>query len=95
MLLFEWDEDKDRQNRRKHGISFEEAKSVFADSRARLIADPEHSEDEDRFVLLGMSWKLRIVIVCHCYRRDDQVIRIISARRAGKKEQKIYREGPR
>lgn len=95
MLIFEWDEDKNRQNRRKHSISFEEAKSVFADNRARLIADPDHSDEEDRFVLLGMSWKLRILIVCHCYRRDDQVIRIISARRADKKEQKIYMEGPK
>jgi len=93
MLTFEWDEGKDLQNLRKHGISFEEAKSVFADSRARLIADPDHSADEDRFVLLGMSWKLRMLIVCHCYRRNDEVIRIISARRAGKKEEKIYVEG--
>jgi uncharacterized DUF497 family protein len=91
-VVFEWDERKNRANRSKHGISFEEARSAFLDEAARMIADPEHSDDEARFVLLGLSAALRILVVCHCYRAGDGVIRIISARRADRSEQRQYRE---
>lgn len=89
-LRFEWDARKSRANKTKHGVSFEEAKTAFLDESARVIADPEHSEDEDRFVLLGLSINLRMVVVCHCYRESEQVIRIISARRANPSEQREY-----
>ena len=89
-LRFEWDARKATANLKKHGISFEEAKSVFFDERAKLIDDPDHSEDEDRFILLGLSHSLRIVVVCHCY-RDESVIRIISARKATVRELKEYK----
>jgi uncharacterized protein len=71
-------------------VSFEEAKSVFVDENAKLINDPDHSEDEDRFVLLGLSSALRLLLVCHCYRSEDNVIRIISARKANAKESRSY-----
>lgn len=87
---FEWDPAKDSANRRKHGISFEEAASAFSDERGRLIADPDHSGDEDRFVLLGMSVQARVLVVVHCYRESDAVIRIISARRATRRELRHY-----
>ncbi len=90
-LIFEWDERKARANLKKHRISFEEARGVFYDTYARLIPDPDHSENEDRFVLLGMSETLRILVVCHCY-RDDDSIRLISARKATRHEQKLYEE---
>ena len=90
-LVFEWDERKNRANRRKHGVSFEEARSAFFDESSRVIPDPEHSESEDRFILLGMSASLRILVVCHCYQQDDSVIRIISARKADREEQRQYR----
>jgi hypothetical protein len=90
-LHFEWDDEKAAANVRKHGISFEEAKSVFRDERAKLINDPDHSDDEDRFVLLGLSETLRLLVVCHCYRAENHVIRIISARKATTKESKSYR----
>lgn len=90
-LHFEWDDEKAAANVRKHGISFEEAKSVFRDERAKLINDPDHSEDEQRFVLLGLSETLKLLVVCHCYRGENQVIRIISARKATPKESKSYR----
>ena len=90
-LVFEWDEGKNRANRRKHGVSFEEARSAFMDENARVLPDPEHSEEEDRFVLLGMSTALRILVVCHCYRQQDEAIRIISARKADGEEQRQYR----
>jgi len=93
MLTFEWDPKKDRTNIRKHGVSFEEARSVFTDSNARLIHDPDHSEDEDRFVLLGLSRNLRTLVVCHCYRKSEEKIRIISARKANRKETTYYWEG--
>lgn len=80
---FEWDEEKAAANVRKHGVSFEEAKSAFYDERAKLIDDPDHSNDEDRFVLLGLSSALRLLVVCHCYRGDGGVIRIISAQGDG------------
>ena len=89
-LHFEWDEPKAKANVRKHGISFEEAKTVFYDERARLIADPDHSESEDRFVLLGYSSGLKLLVVCHCYRTDGNVIRIISARKATRTEASFY-----
>ncbi len=90
VLRFEWDERKNRQNKQGHGISFEEAQSVFFDNRALLIADPDHSEHEDRFVLLGLSSRLRTLVVCHCYRQDGDVIRLISARRANRQERGLY-----
>ena len=89
-LHFEWDPRKDRANQKKHGIGFNEAKSAFLDEFARIIPDSEHSDDEPRFVLLGMSIGLRVLVVCHCYRAADQVIRIISARRADQSERKEY-----
>jgi len=89
-ITFEWDENKNILNQRKHGISFEEAKTVFYDESARLIHDPDHSETEDRFVLLGLSINFRIVAVIHTYRKDDEKIRIISARKAIKNEIKHY-----
>ncbi len=88
-IKFEWDPRKDLANQKKHGVSFDEAKSAFTDLYARLIADPDHSEDEDRFILLGTSIHSRLLVVCHCIRQDDS-IRIISARKAEKPERKIY-----
>jgi uncharacterized protein len=87
---FEWDQKKSVANRRKHGVSFEEARTAFLDENARVIPDPEHSQDEERFVLLGLSVSLRVLVVCHCYRQDDEVIRIISARKADEDEVKQY-----
>jgi uncharacterized DUF497 family protein len=89
-ISFIWDETKAEENRKKHKIAFEEALTVFADTNARMIFDPEHSDDEDRFVILGISSELRLLVVCHCYREDDMVIRIISARKATKQEHKQY-----
>lgn len=89
-LSFEWDERKAAANAKKHGVSFEEARSVFVDEQAKLIDDPDHSDDEDRFVLLGLSGALRLLLVCHCYRREGNVIRIISARKASANESKSY-----
>lgn len=90
MLHFVWDDRKAVANAKKHGVSFDEAKSVFVDDRAKLIDDPDHSEDEDRFVLLGLSSALRLLLVCHCYRSEGNVIRIISARKATAKESLAY-----
>jgi uncharacterized DUF497 family protein len=89
-LAFRWDSKKDSLNQEKHGVSFEEAKSVFYDENARLINDPDHSEEEDRFILLGFSSSLRLLVVCHCYRENESVIRIISARKATKSEARNY-----
>ena len=89
-LEFEWDAREQAANRRKHGVAFDEAASVFYDENALIIGDPEHSDNEDRFVLLGMSGKLRVLVVCHCYRESNEVIRIISARRADKSEREEY-----
>ena len=89
-LRIEWDPRKAAANRRKHGVSFEEARTVFFDERGLLIDDPDHSEDEERFVLLGLSSSLRLLVVCHCYRGQGGVIRIISARRATARESKFY-----
>ena len=89
-LHFEWDETKAKANIAKHGVSFDEAKTVFSDECARLISDPDHSRDEERFILLGRSSGLKLLIVCHCYRSNDGVIRIISARKATKHEAASY-----
>ena len=91
-LVFEWDEAKNRANRSKHGVSFEEARDVFFDENGILIPDPDHSEAEARFVLLGIS-SLRVLVVCHCYR--ENVIRIISARKASREERAQYVAGVR
>lgn len=89
-LRFEWDEQKNLANIAKHQVSFNEAQSVFSDINARVISDPDHSDDEDRFIILGLSSKLRVLVVCHCYRKNDEVIRLISARKATKNEVKNY-----
>ncbi len=89
-IQFEWDEAKNKLNQSKHKISFEEAKTVFYDPKARLIHDPDHSNDEDRFILLGFSQQLNLLVVCHCYRSSNEIIRIISARKATTKESKQY-----
>ena len=89
-VRFEWDARKSAVNAKKHGVSFEEARSVFYDERARLIDDPGHSEDQERFVLLGLSSSLRLLLVCHCYRSAGNIIRIISARKATARESKSY-----
>ena len=89
-MRFAWNEDKAKANVRKHGISFDEASSVFADDNARMKHDPEHSQEEDRFILLGFSAKLRLLVVCHVYREGEQEIRIISARKATRNERKQY-----
>jgi uncharacterized DUF497 family protein len=89
-LHFEWDKRKEKTNVKKHGVSFDEARTVFYDENAVQFFDPDHSEDEDRFILLGMSFKLRVLIVCHCFRESEEVVRLISARKADKTEQKEY-----
>lgn len=89
-MRFEWDATKEKANRRKHEISFEEAQTVFFDEHAIAFFDPDHSEDEDRFVLLGMSFKLRLVVVCHCFRESETVVRLFSARPADKSEEREY-----
>lgn len=81
---------KDQLNRRKHGISFDEAKTVFYDGEALVIDDPEHSEEEERFIILGLSSRANLLVVCHCYRASETVIRLISARKATKTEAKFY-----
>ena len=85
-ILFEWDDKKDKTNKRKHGISFEEARTAFYDENAIQYFDPDHSDEEDRFILLGISYKLKVLVVCHCFRENDSIIRIISARKADKDE---------
>ena len=92
MLRFEWDPQKNLTNQKKHGVSFEEASTVFEDVNALVISDPEHSEDEERFVILGFSVRANLLVVCHCYRASESVIRIISARRATKNESRQYHE---
>ena len=91
-IEFNWDDNKAQKNLAKHKVSFEEAKTVFGDENARLIFDPDHSENEKRFILLGMSYKLKILTVVHCYRDSKNSIRIISARKSTKKEKKQYKE---
>ncbi|MGB5540487.1 MAG: BrnT family toxin [Gammaproteobacteria bacterium] len=89
-LNFEWDRRKETANRKKHGVSFTEARTAFFDENARVIADPDHSDEEDRFILLGLSSQLRLLVVCHCYREAQDTIRIISARKATRSEQREY-----
>ena len=91
-MNFEWDENKNQINQRKHGISFEEAQAVFEDEHAILFDDPDHSESEERFLLIGLDRKKRVCIVSHCYRGTDETIRIISARKATKLERSVYDE---
>ena len=90
MIRFEWDPNKERINRQKHGITFAEAQTVFYDSEALVIDDPAHSETENRFIILGMSNQAKLLVVCHCYRVSDEVIRIISARKATRTETLQY-----
>jgi uncharacterized DUF497 family protein len=89
-LRFEWDKRKEKANIKKHGISFDEARAAFYDENAIQFFDPDHSDDEDRFILLGISIKLRILVVCHCFRESDTVVRIISARKADSHEENEY-----
>ena len=89
-LKFTWDEHKNEKNITAHAVSFEEAKTVFYDPNAKIIYDPDHSEEEDRFVILGLSKLLNILVVCHCYRENHDIIRLISARKATVKERKQY-----
>jgi len=92
-LRFEWDHAKAVANKRKHGVSFEEAQTIFLDESAVLIDDPDHSRAEERFLLVGLSTGLRTLTVSHCYRKADDVIRIISARKATRKERRAYSRG--
>lgn len=92
MLQFEWDENKNTINKKKHGISFEEAETAFYDDEAVVISDPEHSQDEERFILLGFSAMARLLMVCHCIRGENDIIRIISARKATRIETEQYTE---
>ena len=91
-IKFEWDENKNEINKKKHKISFEEAKTVFYDENALLIDDPEHSVEEDRFIIMGLSTKANLLVVCHCYRESESVIRLISARKATKTESEQYND---
>jgi uncharacterized DUF497 family protein len=93
IMHFEWDPQKDLTNQKKHGVSFAEASTVFEDVNALVISDPEHSEDEERFIILGFSLQANLLVVCHCYRASESVIRIISARKATKNETRQYHEG--
>jgi hypothetical protein len=89
-IRFEWDPEKAKLNSEKHGVSFEEAESVFYDEQAIQFFDDEHSEWEDRFLMLGLSARLKLLLVCHCFREEDMVIRIISARKATEAESRHY-----
>jgi uncharacterized DUF497 family protein len=89
-LIFSWDDDKNISNKQKHGISFEEAQTAFFDENAIEFDDPDHSINEERFILLGLNQNFKVLVVCHCYSKDDTEIRIITARKATKKEQKVY-----
>ena len=92
-LRFSWDNRKNKTNLKKHGISFDEAQTVFFDENAVEFFDPDHSENENRFIMLGISYRMRILVVCHCLMENDTEIRIISARKAIKKEEKVYSGG--
>ena len=89
-IKFSWDAQKARQNLKKHRVSFEEASTVFFDEKAIEFFDPDHSKDEDRFLMLGLSWRLRVLVVCYCLRKNGSEIRIIFARKTTKKEEKVY-----
>ena len=93
MIKFEWEPSKDRANQRKHGVSFEEAKSVFYDEFAVQFFDETHSTSEERFLMLGMSNRANMLLVCHCVRDNEATVRIISARKATRNERKLYRGG--
>jgi uncharacterized DUF497 family protein len=88
-----WHASKASLNKKKHGISFDEAKTVFLDENAKVIHDPEHSDDEERFIILGLSVNVRMLVVIHCYRKNDRIIRLISARQATHKESTQYHGG--
>lgn len=92
MIKFEWDENKNEINKHKHKISFEETQTVFYDENALVIDDPEHSQEEERFIILGFSKNANLLVVCHCYQEADSIIRIISARKATKSERRQYEE---
>lgn len=89
-LEFIWDNRKNTANARKHGVTFEEAQTAFYDEQSVVFFDPDHSYNEDRFILLGISFKLRVIVVCHCFRESERVVRIISARKADKAEESDY-----
>jgi len=89
-LVFEWDEKKEYINTKKHSVSFDEARTAFYDENAIQFYDPEHSENEDRFIFLGSSFSFKTLVVCHCFREQETVIRIISARKADKDEESFY-----
>mgnify|MGYP001576227993 CR=1 FL=1 len=91
-IRFDWDKQKAVTNKKKHGVSFEEASTVFYDDDALEFHDSEHSEDEDRFIMLGLSFNVRVLVVCHCVRASESVIRIVSARKATKHEAERYWE---
>jgi uncharacterized DUF497 family protein len=90
-MPFIWDEKKNQDNIRNHKVSFQEAETVFYDPNAKIIHDPDHSIEEDRFIILGLSKLLKLLVVCHCYREDEDTIRIITARKAAKNESKGYK----
>ena len=90
MISFSWDDRKNEANKKKHGVSFDEAKTVFYDESAIRYFDPDHSDDEDRFLMVGVNQKLRLLVVCHCFMEEDSVIRIITARKATKGEEDFY-----
>ena len=89
-ITFEWDASQASLNKKKHGISFDEAKTVFFDENAKVIHDPEHSDDEERFIILGLSVNVRMLVIIHCYRKNDSIIRLISARKATQNESMQY-----
>jgi uncharacterized DUF497 family protein len=89
-IFYEWNENKNRANIRKHGISFNEAMTVFDDDNALYKPDPDHSQEEARFMIIGLSIRNNLLIVCHCYRESDTIVRIISARKATKSETEQY-----
>ena len=93
MIHFEWDENKNNSNVIKHGVDFIESESAFYDNNALVIPDPDHSEDEERFILIGLSLKGNLLVVVHCYRNNDETIRIISSRKATKREEIDYLKG--
>ncbi len=89
-LVFEWNKRKENANIKKHGISFDEARTTFYDENAVQFFDPDHSEEEDRFILVGVSHRLNTLVVCHCFRENEITVRIISARKADKDEENVY-----
>lgn len=89
-LRYQWDERKNRANQRKHGVAFEEARTAFLDENARRVSDPDHSIGEDRYILVGLSIRLRLLVVCHSFVESERIIRIISARRADPSERRDY-----